>query len=228
MEKRINLQSQLKLDAECTNHTDDKLSSQYINDRIVQQVSLLHLSILNAHIQMDYDDINSPSFSFIEGSLDNFEINISENILLVKELPSHMVPKIKLTLPYNKIYANVSVENQHGHVSLPNLKCEIIRIDNINGQNELKNINSGLTIFKNVDGYINVVKILSDEMYLENVSGEIFINQVICKKSSAKTKTGSIVVKKSTSPIDEIESRSGDIFWDSKLISDNDSSKGMN
>lgn len=69
-------------------------------------------------------------------------------------------------------------------------------------------------------------KLTAEEVKINNDSGNINIGQVLAKYSNVKTNTGSVIVKKSNSVLNCFETNGGDIFWDSKLVSNN--SKGMN
>ena len=224
MEPKINLKN-LSLNAQCT-EASEEIVPHFVSDKITQKVSILDIELDKAEAYIEFDDISVPTLEIEKGSPSNFDVKIGDNFLIIKELPCNDISKIRIKIPYELSYANVKIISKNANIFVPNMKCEIMKLDNIKGCIDIQKIITGLMLVDNLDGNIKVQKITAEEVKINNDSGNINVGQILAKHSNVKTNTGTIIVKKSNSVLDSFETNGGDIFWDSRLISNN--SKGMN
>lgn len=224
MEPKINLKN-LSLNAQCT-EASEEIVPHFVSDKITQKVSILDIELDKAEAYIEFDDISVPTLEIEKGSPSNFDVKMGDNFLIIKELPCNDISKIRIKIPYELSYANVKIISKNANIFVPNMKCEIIKLDNIKGCIDIQKIITGLMLVDNLDGNIKVQKITAEEVKINNASGNINVGQILAKHSNVKTNTGTIIVKKSNSVLDSFETNGGDIFWDSRLISNN--SKGMN
>lgn len=224
MEPKINLKN-LSLNAQCT-EASEEIVPHFVSDKITQKVSILDIELDKAEAYIEFDDISVPTLETEKGSPSSFDVKMGDNFLIIKELPCNDISKIRIKIPYEVSYANVKIVSKNANIFVPNMKCEIMKLDNIKGCIGIQKIITGLMLVDNLDGNIKVQKITAEEVKINNDSGNINIGQVLAKHSNVKTNTGTIIVKKSNSVLDSFETNVGDIFWDSRLISNN--SKGMN
>lgn len=224
MEPKINLKN-LSLAAQCR-EASEKIVPHFVSDKITQKVSVLDIELDKAEAFIEFDDISVPTLQIEKGSPSNFDVKMGDNFLIVKELPCNDTSKIRIKIPYEVSYANVKIVSKNANIFVPNMKCEIMKLDNIKGCIDIQKIITGLMLVDNLDGNIKAQKITAEEVKINNDSGNINVGQILANHSSVKTNTGTIIVKKSNSVLDSFETNGGDIFWDSRLISNN--SKGMN
>lgn len=220
-----NFKTTISCDAQCAKSSYEDVAPHFINDKMTQKVSILDIELIDSSLTIKYDDLSIPSLESKLNSLSNFDIKMGNTFLIIKELSSNNDDLI-LRLPYDLSYANIKIKVGKGLLSLPNLKSEIMKFENENAKFEIDKINTELLIIENQVGMIKIAKIVSDEIDFSNQKGDISVGQILTKKAKVKTGLGSVVVKKSTAKLDYFESDGGDIFWDSRLISNN--SKGMN
>lgn len=220
-----NLKTVISCDAQCAKQPYDETAPHFMNDKMTQKVSILDIELIDSSLTIIYDDLSIPSLEAKSNSLSNFDLKIGDTFLIIKEL-SASNDTLTLRLPYDISYANIKIKAAKGLISLSNLKCEIMKIENDDATFVMERINAGLLIIENQRGIIKALKIVSDEVDFSNQTGDINIGQILTKKAKLKTDLGSIVVKKSTAHLDFFDSQGGDIFWDSRLITNN--SKGMN
>lgn len=224
MEPKINLKN-LSLSAQCT-EASEEIAPHFVSDKIVEKVSVLDIELDKAKAFIEFDDISVPTLEIEKGSLSNFDLKIGDNFFIVKELSCKEISEIRIKIPYEINYANVKIVSKNANIFVPSMKCEIMKLDNKKGCLDVQKIITGLMLVDNLDGNIKAQKITAEEVKINNDSGNINVGQILTSHSSVKTNTGTIIVKKSNSLLDSFETNGGDIFWDSRLVSNN--SKGMN
>lgn len=224
MEPKINLKN-VSFAAQCT-EASEEVVPHFVSDKIVEKVSVLDIELDKAEAYIEFDDISVPTLEIEKGSPSNFDVKMGDNFLIIKELPCNDISKIKIKIPYEISYANIKMVSKNANIFVPNMKCEIMKLDNIEGCIDIQKIITGLMLVDNLDGNVKAQKITAEEVKINNDSGNINIGQVLAKYSNVKTNTGSVIVKKSNSVLNCFETNGGDIFLDSKLVSNN--SKGMN